>query len=216
MSQEIRYIDEIGLAYAFGLLKALCNGKLETDLSNVDTEKLVEVIKESGAGGTSIVTTSGTGAAFTATVPGIDALTAGVSFTMIPHTTSTAVTPTLDVNGLGAIKMYRRLSSNVSSVQTGYNVAWLMANKPIEVMYDGMFWIVMGQEKPSTADLSGTLAVEKGGTGATSAEAALTNLGAAAADHAHSEYAPAYTYGTEDLTAGTSPLATGTLYFVYE
>ena len=28
--------------------------------------------------------------------------------------------------------------------------------------------------------------------------------------------APAYTYGTEDLIAGTSPLATGTLYFMYE
>ena len=28
--------------------------------------------------------------------------------------------------------------------------------------------------------------------------------------------APAYTYGTEDLTAGTSPLETGTLYFCYE
>ena len=30
------------------------------------------------------------------------------------------------------------------------------------------------------------------------------------------DYAPAYTYGTEDLTAGTSPLETGKLYFVYE
>lgn len=29
-------------------------------------------------------------------------------------------------------------------------------------------------------------------------------------------YAPLYTYGTEDLIAGVSPLATGTLYFVYE
>ena len=28
--------------------------------------------------------------------------------------------------------------------------------------------------------------------------------------------APAYTYGTADLTSGTSPLATGRLYFVYE
>lgn len=28
--------------------------------------------------------------------------------------------------------------------------------------------------------------------------------------------APAYSYGTEDLTAGTSPLETGRLYFVYE
>ena len=30
------------------------------------------------------------------------------------------------------------------------------------------------------------------------------------------EYAPAYSYGTEDLTAGTSALETGKLYFVYE
>lgn len=28
--------------------------------------------------------------------------------------------------------------------------------------------------------------------------------------------APAYTYGTEDMTAGTSSLETGKLYFVYE
>lgn len=30
------------------------------------------------------------------------------------------------------------------------------------------------------------------------------------------EKAPAYTYGTTDLTAGSSALATGTLHFVYE
>lgn len=46
----------------------------------------------------------------------------------------------------------------------------------------------------------------KGGTGATTAEGARENLGAA----------PAYTYGTTDLTAGVSPLATGVLYLVYE
>lgn len=34
--------------------------------------------------------------------------------------------------------------------------------------------------------------------------------------HTHTEYAPAYTYGTTDLTAGSSPLETGKLYFVYE
>lgn len=31
-----------------------------------------------------------------------------------------------------------------------------------------------------------------------------------------SSKAPAYTYGTTDLTAGTSTLETGKLYFVYE
>lgn len=30
------------------------------------------------------------------------------------------------------------------------------------------------------------------------------------------EFAPAYTYGTADLTAGSSTLATGKLHFVYE
>lgn len=30
------------------------------------------------------------------------------------------------------------------------------------------------------------------------------------------DYAPPYQYSTTDLTAGTSQLATGTLYFVYE
>ena len=48
--------------------------------------------------------------------------------------------------------------------------------------------------------------ISKGGTGATNAAEARTNLGAA----------PAYTYGTDDLTAGTSALETGKLYFVYE
>lgn len=42
------------------------------------------------------------------------------------------------------------------------------------------------------------------------------SIGAAAASHTHTGYAPAYTYGTSDLTAGTSELATGKLYFVYE
>ena len=50
------------------------------------------------------------------------------------------------------------------------------------------------------------LPVNKGGTGATTAEKARENLGAA----------PVYDYGTEDLTAGTSELETGKLYFVYE
>ena len=53
---------------------------------------------------------------------------------------------------------------------------------------------------------TGALAIADGGTGATTATDARTNLGAA----------PAYSYGTTDLVAGTSPLAAGTLYFVYE
>lgn len=71
-----------------------------------------------------------------------------------------------------------------------------------------------------SASILPTVPITKGGTGATSASDARTNLGAAAADHTHTPAsigaAPAYTYGTSDLTAGVSALATGTLYFVYE
>lgn len=47
-----------------------------------------------------------------------------------------------------------------------------------------------------------TLSIQDGGTGATSTSEALKNLG--------------ITYGTEDLTAGVSTLATGAIYLVYE
>ena len=45
------------------------------------------------------------------------------------------------------------------------------------------------------------------------------NIGAAPSQHTHpadESRAPMYLYGTEDLTAGRSELATGQLYFVYE
>lgn len=52
------------------------------------------------------------------------------------------------------------------------------------------------------SDLLGTLPIANGGTGATTSAAALKNLG--------------ITYGTTDLVAGSSELATGAIYLVYE
>ena len=57
-----------------------------------------------------------------------------------------------------------------------------------------------------TVGVTGTLPIANGGTGATTAAAARTALGCA----------PAYTYSTTDLTAGSSKLTTGTLYIVYK
>ena len=42
------------------------------------------------------------------------------------------------------------------------------------------------------------------------------NTAAQSAQTTADSKAPMYTYGTDDLTAGTSPLATGQLHFVYE
>lgn len=65
---------------------------------------------------------------------------------------------------------------------------------------------IQGTRGTNSTSGSGALAIADGGTGAFTAIDARTNLGAA----------PAYSYGETDLIAGTSPLAAGTLYFVYE
>ena len=163
--------------------------------------------EKGGGGGLPTVTaTSSDGVAYTGTADGIEALTAGVAVVFVSSKASASTTPTLNINGLGAKGIRRRLSNLASTPQAGYANTWLTANKAFLLVYDGSYWIVDGYTKPASADLYGTVSVEKGGTGATTAAAARTNL----------EAAPAYTYGTADLTAGTSSLTTGRLYFVYE
>ena len=123
------------------------------------------------------VTTAGTGAAYTATVDGITALTTGVAFLMIPHVVSTVVNPTLNVNGLGAKNIRRRVSNSTVTTVAASAANWLGANKPVRVIYDGTYWIAEF-DRPNATDIYGTVAIANGGTGATSAAAALTNLGA--------------------------------------
>lgn len=125
------------------------------------------------------VTTAGTGAAYTATVDGIASLTAGASFIMIPHTNSTTVNPTLDVNGLGAKGIRMRGSAGTGTAMSALIAAWLTANRPVQVTYNGIFWLAE-VTRPSASDLTGTVAIANGGTGATDAEGARTNIGAAA------------------------------------
>ena len=115
---------------------------------------------------------------------------------------------------------------------------------------DDLVWITNvsfkeeGNSEFDPTNLTAPVPIEKGGTGATTAEGALYNLGAAPTYHYHDAawinsgvfpiarggtgasdaatartnlgVAPAYTYSTTDLTAGTTPLETGKLHFVYE
>lgn len=104
-----------------------------------------------------IAATSEDGVSYVATVPSITALTSGVSFIMLPSRVSASTTPTINVNGLGAKNIRRRLSNLSTAVQGGYSANWLDANRPFRLMYDGTQWIVEGMEKPAAADLYGAV-----------------------------------------------------------
>ena len=139
-----------------------------TRKDNVDG--LIESIRDQ------TVTTAGNGSAYTATVEGITSLTAGVSFVMIPHVASATDSPTLNVNGLGNKYLRRRMTSATTTTTTGGSSSWLSAGKPIRVFYDGTYWIA-DLPKPNALDILGTVQIQNGGTGATTAANARVNLG---------------------------------------
>ena len=93
------------------------------------------------AGVYTAVASSSDGVAYIATVPGIESLSSGASFIMIPDKTSASKEPTIDVNGLGAKKIRRRLSAITTSLQSGYSNTWISINKPFQIVYDGATWV---------------------------------------------------------------------------
>ena len=124
---------------------------------------------------TPVTATSTDGVIYTATVEGIDSLTAGANFLMIPDTESTTQAPKLNVNGLGEILIRRKVSVGSSVATSGYSNDWLAAGKPVRVMYDGLFWIV-DITQAHASDLMGSVPLTKGGTGATDGATGLANL----------------------------------------
>ena len=145
-----------------------------TDTSNPHNVTAAQV----GALSSSPVTATGDGTAYTATVEGVSELTAGVNFVIVPDTTSTSQSVTLNVNGLGAKLLRRRVSTGSSTTTSGYTNDWLASGKPVRVMYDGLFWTVDIMQAHAS-DLMGSVPINKGGTGATDGSAGLANLLAA-------------------------------------
>lgn len=141
-----------------------------------DANKSVKYAKSATANNP--IKTTGTGAAYAATVDGITALTIGVKFTMVPHVTSTTRAPTLNVNSLGAKSIRMRLTSSTTATIQLTSASFLTANKPVNVTYDGTYWVIDDFAQPDVNSLYGTVPISKGGTGATTAAKALTNLGA--------------------------------------
>ena len=161
------------------------SGKLDADKLSEAIDEALAQAKDSGEfdgedATTEIVTTAGTGSAYTATVNSIKALTAGVNFIMIPHVVSASTAPTLNVNGLGAKTIRQPLTTNTTATAPGTSNTWLVANKPVRVMYDGTYWKTVEIPRPSATGIYGTVPVESGGTGGTTQETACSGLGAVA------------------------------------
>lgn len=125
---------------------------------------------------TPITAESEDGVSYVASVPWITELTVGARFTMLPNKLSTSINPTLNVNSLGAIYLRCLTGYNNAATANGAFAGWISANRPIDVIYDGTYWIT-NMQRTSVSALYGTLKVEGGGTGAETAEEALENLG---------------------------------------
>lgn len=181
------------------------SGMDDIDAHIIDTNNPHNVTPDQiGAVSSAPVTANSTnGIAYTATVTGIDSLYVGASFIMLPNRVSASQSVTLNVNNLGAKDVRRRVSSGSSSTASGYNNDWLAANKPVRVMYDGLYWIV-DIIQPNASDLMGSVPIAKGGTGATDGSAGLANLLAAG-----NMVLSAYQYGDNLPAAGTP----GRLFF---
>ena len=116
------------------------------------------------------VVTHGDNISYEVSIDGITSLSAGISFIIVPHMTSNSQTATLNVNGLGAKTLRRPLSANNVSTVAPATTSWLTADKPVRVMYNGTYWLVMDMARPNAPDIYGTVAIENGGTGYTTIE----------------------------------------------
>lgn len=119
---------------------------------------------------------SSDGVNYTVTVPGVTSLYSGLRIMVKFSRNSASTAPKLNVNNLGAKNIRQALSTNNSATAPGGSNNWLTTSCPVELTYTGSMWKT-DFVRPSASNMYGTVPVNCGGTGATTAEAARTALG---------------------------------------
>ena len=175
------FVSLEGLARFWWNIRQRLDGSANADLANVSAEAFAQKMREAEVA--AIYTAESTdGVAYTVTIPGVTELKHGMRIVIMPSRNSASTAPTLDVNGLGAHGMRLPLSFNNVAATMPKLATYFSAGKPIMLWYDESYahgqWKVFGKNRVSAQDLYGTVPVEGGGTGATTAEAALEALGA--------------------------------------
>ncbi|MCI9626538.1 MAG: hypothetical protein HFI90_07120, partial [Clostridia bacterium] len=100
-----------------------------------------------------IITTAGTGAAYTATLdPAPESLYIGMQITIIPHVSSSSSSATLNVNGTGA-KYFRQRGRTTGTLYSPSVYSFLAAGKPTTLIYDGTYWVMTEYSRPNWNDI---------------------------------------------------------------
>lgn len=150
-----------------------------SSLSDVATSGSYSDLKDKPIQNQLYEATSEDGANFSITIPDVSSMDDlyGRIIVINPIVGSASSNCNLQVNDLASVAI-RRNDDLLSHEWWGFPTAtWMAANVPIPVMYNGTYWKVMSMSKPYASDLNGTVPVDKGGTGATTAAAALAALG---------------------------------------
>jgi hypothetical protein len=108
--------------------------------------------------------TSTDGITYTAAIPNVSELYAGLKITIIPKQVSKSTLPKLNINGLGAKNMYCKASGRTGGYLQSTNENVLAANVPVELIYTGNHWKI-DLTRPSAENLYGAVSVKNGGTG---------------------------------------------------
>ena len=134
-----------------------------------DPVQLFEVSKNITDCGVPVVEAiSSDGAAYSASVPGVTELFAGLEVTIVPNVSSTTTAITLDVNGLGAKYVRLPVSTNTAMLAQPDTESYYVEKRPVKLMYDPNYagkgsWVVVGKQQQSVHDLYGSVPVQKGG-----------------------------------------------------
>lgn len=147
--------------------------------------KLFSVSKNIKNAGVSVVeATSSDGIAYSATVPGMTELYAGLEVIIVPKRNSASTAITLNINGFGAKNVRLPVSTNTAMLAQPDTEAYFVEGRAVKMMYDTKFaskgaWVAVDRQRQSGSDIYGSVPIEHGGTGADNAEEARINLGVA-------------------------------------